>query len=341
MRFDVALRFKPFSHVPGTICLIPGTLWRIRAYPTSVQFLGPLAQEITYTFSHEEILDEFTVIQDLEKKEVRILGKASNRFFSTLIQCREGQLQLIEGKKEPVSIAPLFPQKESPSRPSPRLSMGVHKKQEWERIRQRKELTEVLPFWFYLGNMMPSIEKKDVRHGSLALLDECKHLLKTGQRCELEDRFHHLFLVGFGGLWNPRLCDPEHRGILSNAAHEDPETAILLLKEGAELIKDLFLEQEGDRLQLLPCLFKSFYAGRFIDLSTKEGDRIDLEWSKRLLRRVIIHPAADRTIELAWPKELRHCRVRSNTRDRGYPLKRGEPLHLQANHLLFLDRFEK
>ncbi len=341
MRIDIALRFKPFSHAPGTICLVPGTLWRVQVYPTFATFFGPHGEELSYPFSHRGPLEQFTVEQDLEKREVRIFGKTKEQVLSLCIACREGELEMIDGKKAPIKIGSGVRWKEKNSHECSRLSMGIHKKQEWERVKQYRELTEVLPLWFYLGQMTPCTEQSDSRYGSLLLLDECKHLVATKQRAELEIRLRHLFLAGFGGMFNPRIHDPEHQGILSDAPSEDPKAALLLLSQGAQFIRNLFLAQEEGQLSLLPCLLKSFYAGRFTDLTTQEGDRLDLEWSKGTLRRAILRPTADRTITLQWPKELRHCRVRSSVKDRGHLLKRGESLNLVSNHSLFLDRFEK
>jgi len=345
MHIDIALRFKLFSHVPGTTCLIPGTLWRAQVYPTLIKFFGPLGEKVTYPFSHGGPLEQFTIEQDLEKREVRILGKTGEQFLRSLVFCRKGELEFVEGKNAPLQIASISPWKERSScDTSPRLSMGVHKKQEWEGIKQRRELVEILPLWFYLGAMTPHVETQDtqgVRRGSLMLLDECKHLLETRQRRELEIRLRYLFLAGFSGMFNPRMHDADHQGILSDVPEEDLKTALLLLSEGAQSIRGLFVSQADGRLSLLPCLLPSFYAGRFVNLFTEDGDGLDLEWSKGMLRRAILRPVADRTVMLEWPKELRHCKVRSSLKDRGRTLKRGEPLELHSHQPLFLDRFEK
>ncbi len=333
MHIDIALRFKPFSHLPGTTCLIPGTQWRVQIFPTFARLISPSGKEVRHAFSHQGPLEDFTVVQDLEKNEVRMFGKCAGKYIRYILRSQEGTISLFEDKKDPLLLVktPVFAQNPNKER----LSMGIHKKQDWEGMRRRLDMAEILPIWFSLGKRTPCDAQNPA--GSAKLLEECQSLLSN--RHLLETRFRHLFLAGFSGLFDPRIHDPEHQGILSDQPVEDLHGSLQLLSGGAKLIRAMFFSQEQNTWLLLPCLLPSFHAGRFVDIETQEKDLLSLEWSKGLLRRVIIHPSSDHSVVIDWPKELRHCRMRANEQMR--PFQRGETLELKKGQPIFLDCFQK
>jgi hypothetical protein len=262
----------------------------------------------------------FTVQQDLEKQEVRI--------FAPRLDCRIAKGKIWENK-ECVLELPLGALTENKLE---RFSMGVHKAQEWEKIRKRLDLSEVLPLWFHLGQMTPA-GNEGQKKGALLLLEECLKSRAAKDKLQLEKSLKHLFISGFGPMFDPRVHDPERRGIIPNT-EEDTAAALSLLKEGAQLIRSLLFTQDENRWQILPCLLPHFHSGRF------QGGQLDLEWSNRRLKKVILHPTCDQEIILEWPRDLHVCRMRRHLKEKGKSLQNEEPLFLQKNQVVYLDRFE-
>ena len=84
MRIDIAARFKPFSHCPGTYVLLPGSTLRLQIFPTRLHvddLAGPLPVSLaTIDFDLTGPVDEFSIQQDLERGNVRVWGKTSSGF---------------------------------------------------------------------------------------------------------------------------------------------------------------------------------------------------------------------------------------------------------------------
>ena len=320
MHIDIALRFKPYSHEPGTVCLIPGTPWRVQAFPTFIRLFGPEGENFEYRFSHQGIVEGFTIVQDLEKKQVRVFGRPK-------LDCRIAQGKIWENN-QPMLELPFstMPQKIE------RFSMGIHKAQEWEGIRRRLDLTEILPLWFHLGQMTPVVEKQ--KKGTLLLLEECQNYRVSKEKLLLDKALKHLFLSGFGRMFDPRVHDPEHRGIVKQE-EPDPEAALSLLQEGSQLIRSLVFTQKENCWQILPCLLPHFHSGRF------QCEQLDLEWSNTKLKKIILHSPYDQEVSLEWPAGLSICRMRKDLKEKGSVFKREQPLCLSKNQIIYLDRFEK
>ncbi len=283
MKIKIAERLRPFCHLPGTACLIPWTSWKVVAYPTVLKFENLLTHE-----TREQKLDwkgpvsNFTVELDLEKGVVWIYGHTAEGYRKHKIDQEADFSTSLE-----------------------RLSLGMSKKLDWELVRRRGDLREILPVWFRLGQMVP----ETTTEGEI--------------RC-----FHQLFLTGFEGILSPRLEDKDHLGF-SPILFTSP---LALLREGSRKIRSLFFQQEGSKWSFLP--ESTFHAGRFIHLQTEEGDTLDFEWSKHLLRRVIIHAAQTREIVLELKKPLKTFRLNKK-------LRRVGSLLLEQGKTYFLDRFEK
>lgn len=329
MHIDIALRFKPFSHEPGTICLIPGTQWRVQAFPSKLQFFGPNEEKIEHFFSHRGPQKGFTIQQDLERKELRIFGQPD-------LNCSIIGNEVWENKKKVL----VLPFQSLAVHEVERLSMGVHKAQDWQGIRSRLDLKEILPFWFRLGQITPR-EFPKVKKGSLEFLEKCKTFFENKQKISLEETLKLLFLAGFGRMFNPRLHDVDCQGILNETVSEDPKASLALLGEGAELIRQLFFRQKGSKWFILSLLLPHFHSGRITHIKTGEKDLLDLEWSNGNLRRMTIQSKSDHEIEVVWPKEITSYRVRCGARDRGKTLKSQDLLSLKKEQSYYLDHFRK
>src|SRR3989344_6077351 len=147
---SIALRLRPFSHRPGTTVVIPKTPWQVQVFPTLLRFTHLISFE---TF--EKNLDiqgpmlDFTVELDLEKCCVRFFGHAA-----------KGYHQLVFTEKDVPSSLLLQESKE-------RLSLGMHKRLDWELVCRRRDLKEIFPVWFRLGQLVPFVETPHVGTATL------------------------------------------------------------------------------------------------------------------------------------------------------------------------------
>ena len=128
MKISIFERCNPFSHKPGTRCLIPGTREVVSAFPAKI---------------NDEFLDvegpvkEWTVFQDLERARIQIRGRAKNGMFT-----RE-----IPGISLPKKA---------------KLSFGAHKAQVMEKVIERCDPAEFLPLWHALAQYYPAEPSKDL-----------------------------------------------------------------------------------------------------------------------------------------------------------------------------------
>jgi hypothetical protein len=131
----------------------------------------------------------------------------------------------------------------------------------------------------------------------------------------------------------PRLSDGDHQGIIEGGDFKG--SPLVLLTEGYSLIRSLFFEERAESLAFLPELPPQFHAGRLLNLQTSKGDRIDFEWSKKVLRRVVIRPGSSRELFLDLQKPLKSLRCNQARQAHDAPLR------LEVGKTVSLDRFEK
>ncbi|MEX1012586.1 MAG: hypothetical protein WD595_06670 [Waddliaceae bacterium] len=281
MKISIVNRFKPFSHTPGVKLLLPGTDQFFQVYPEKI-----ITGDTEIPLDIKGPVKNFTVEQDLEKGSIRVFGHSSTGYFEKKIANPSYQ------------------------KPKERLSLGVHKAQEWDLVKKRQMMSEILPFWHFLGQVTPI--KPSHREGTAALLDRS---------------LEHLFLAGFEGILSPRLQDTDYQGFdLDMPKAGDP---LILLTEGAKMIKSLFLQEEPEYFHILPRLPSEFHCGR---LTTPE---IDMEWSKHKLRKLIVRTSKP----LLLPKEIKRFRLKGDHREKGEWILRDQ--QLPSRKVLVLDRFER
>jgi len=328
-------RSMPFSHRPGISCLVPGTHLIVKIYPVRLSFF----QADTLLFHHdldwEGPVFDFTVQLDLERLQVRVFGHTQKGFLRYVLQRKDNAIKL-SGRILPYALQEdlLVPSTE-------RLSLGMHKKQEWERVVSRLDFKEIFPLWLRLGQVTPPVLLSSVQ-GTLRLLQDCQALVHEGRKNDIIAAFKKLFLAGFEGMLVPRLFDTDYQGILSAEEGTKNGSALALLTQGAAVIRSLFFQEKNGIISLLPCLPPEFHAGRFVDLRTLAGDRLDIEWTKKEMRRVILYPASQ-AVHLQFPKHLKRCRVRSARKEKGriYVLKDGLLPIIATGRTVWIDCFQK
>ena len=226
--------------------------------------------------------------------------------------------------------------------PQERLSLGIHKAQDWDLVCRRQEMQEILPVWLRLSSFIPKVEDPRRSEGTLLPLIECEEILKQDKKIEIIPALQRTFLVAFSNIMLPRLEDEQFQGIVFSDLKISPDLSpLLLLQRGGALIRSLFFQEESNTVSLLPHLPPQLFAGRYIGIKRKNGDLIDLEWSKKLLQRVIYRSTESQTLLLSLQKSIRRFRLRHNERSRGITVQHGDKITMQAGEKIFLDRFEK
>lgn len=320
MKLSISERYRPFSHTPGVLCLIPGTSYYVQVFPASLRLFDldkKLIKEIKWEV--EGPLTDFTVFQDLEKGVVTVKSREMSYHILPSLE--------ITNQKHP----PRF------SLSKERLFLGVTKQLEWEKIKRRGELREIFPLWFALGNPidLPLLQK---RIGIFSLLDACESAIKKNRPETILEPFYTLFLAGFSGLFVPRREDEEHQGLPFPTPGLGKENPLYLLSEGARLIKSLFFAEEKEQISLLPHLPPEFFSGRCVDFNCFCGT-FSFEWTKKELRQLFLKASKD--AELRVDMSLSSFRLKNAKADKGQRMKRGELLEIKSGSLYLLDQFQK
>jgi hypothetical protein len=160
----------------------------------------------------------------------------------------------------------------------------------------------------------------------------------TGQLLK-EGRLADFFYAGFVGILSPRVNDPYHLGLVPELKNAENLCPIGYLHEGARQIEALFFREEENALFFLPKPPKELHAGRCTSLITSCGDQIDFEWSKKELKKVILHCKKSRRVFLMLSPRLKSYRLRKGRFDPGELRWASDPVQLEENTILFFDRF--
>jgi hypothetical protein len=301
---------------------------------------------------------DFTVQQMLEEGSVKVFGFAKQGYFRySLKQQDEGLCLFFEklpeegitihfsGLSEKIESARkiiLHPKKENDFSISlERLSLGNNKSQDWSSIRKRCDLTEIFPIWLRLGQILPSMNGSYEVQGVFALLENCKSAIDHLRKDLIKQSFTDLYLAGFHSMMCPRLFDDEYQGIAPVSSAALPFSALHLLSQGSKMIRSLFFQENVDVYHLLPCLPAEFHSGRLIGIKTSSGDRIDFEWSKKMLKKVVITVARDKHLHLSLQKDIRAFRLKKSLSERGAAISVGSAITCKAGDVIYLDKFQK
>ncbi len=324
----IAERLHPFSHQPGTHLMLPGSQHSLQIFPTLLRLYDHHTLIGEVTFSLTGPVRDFTIIQDLERLEVRVFGHTREGYFRYV--CKKGaplSLQMVKGNlalKTNLSLGESLPLQV----PAERLSLGSHKAQDWMLMQRRLLLEELLPLWFRLGMITPAPTTKV---GEDDLLGVCRKAIEERRTEAIGPAFLNLFLAGFSGLFVPQLEDALHQGFTLPPLRSHSQ--LFLLTEGARLIRSLFIQQEGNRIALLPALPAEFHSGRMVGIECPPFGQIDMEWSKKELRRLILRATSDGEISFVFRPELKEFRLGKNF------IPCGTPLIIQKGKEYQLDNF--
>lgn len=349
MHIDIAQRLRPYSHTAGTCCLIPGTHFSVQVFPCLLRIHdvsgidSVLIAEIPIHLQGP--VDQFLVTLDLERGWVRVEGRSLKGFFRYLIAASSSlnNLVLVVEKSPEEPLFSKLPSrvsvvsKEHPLYNPPgteRLSLGNHKAQDWDLVMRRQDLTEVFPAWLRLGQLMSPAKDPIAYEGTAALLKSCEVQIKSGHPERILPAFQNLFKAGFYSLLMPRLKDDQYQGIAPEVA-KPSISPVSLLQAGARLIRCLFIDIQSDHIRILPALPPEFHSGRLLHAKVGELGFVDMEWSKKSIRRMVFHALKEGSVTFRFHPDIKKYRLQGDSY-----LSNGESIDIQAGQSYELDRFQ-
>lgn len=339
-RIKVAQRLRPFTHLPGTRAILPGSDLRLRLFPTRVE----IENQGALSLSLPAPMQNFTACMDLEQPALRFWGNTAAGFVRWALKATERSVELVCDKAPPGAqfswgdrpIQPaesLFPLEGVKQLSSERLSLGNHRQPLWERLAESADLTAILPLWLRLGQSTPAI-RFPTAGGTASLLLQIAEAAPE-RKGEL---FRTLLRTGFDGLLSPRLSDSDHWG------HTFPpllpgSSPLALLTEGARLLRSLLFQQKGREIAILPSCLPEFHAGRYLDIDCDGEATLHFEWTKKCIRRLIFTPRVSGEWNFLFRGAVRQFRLRPSGSNRGGFFAVDTPLSFEAGHNYFFDHF--
>lgn len=362
MNITIAHRMRPFSHEMGSIFLLPNSHFKVEVFPTLLRFtdLESRIEPIEIRLFLKGPIQSFTAELDLETGSICVFGRTLDGYIRYSLFYKASELLLLCEKtpsilqlqykttlsqlkpKQTFAIPVPFCLKESQGLQE-RLHLGVHKAQDWDLMQRRFNLQELFPFWLALAQWISPIAYEDYDQGMFSLIHKCQTAIEKKEKLQIINCFKNIFLAAFEGVFVPRLFDSDYQGILDIEDKVLPAVALLL--QSAKLLRRLFFVEEENIFSILPCVPPELHCGRLIQLQTTKLDRIDIEWSKKRLRRMFIQTSNTRPIVCQLPKGISICRLRVHKKDQGQklPVTKEGILQIPAlAHLkAWLDCFEK
>lgn len=347
MQIKVAQRYRPFTHAPGSYVLLPDTSTRLQIFPALIKVddlseaLPKAVREIP--LSIDGPVEDFTVQQDLERRQILVWGNTRSGFMRYQILSHGNNDIQFKWEKVPNSISPESNAAQAAAGAAgqgERLSLGSHKAQCWEKMNQRNEMTDILPLWLMLGSMTPSSDNWEWT-GTASLLRDCEQAIQQRDIEQIAKKFKSLFLAGFETGLSPTLIDLKHQGFhLPPVGPTQSTSPLLLLTDGAKLIRSLFIQRQENHLHILPALPVEFHCGRYIRIQYDDGISIDLEWSKKTIRRMILHSTRSAELIFHFQKGIKRFRLSEQGSNQSRLLDCNSPVVIEAGKRLFFDCFE-
>ncbi len=327
----IAERLRPFSHQAGIRFVLPMSSIAVQVFPTRLFFSDLEGKNASFhhDFDFRGPIKQFTAQLDLEKGHLCVFGFTQSGYMRYFLKAEKEGVVLEMDKPHPGRLSFPLAMTECRCEHRERLSLGEHKAQDWEEIKRRLDLKEIFPHWFALSHCMPG--------GQLShpLLEECRSVIAKREKVKVLEAFESLFLASFEGVLVPRLIDLEYQGILPQG--EIKGFPLPILTEGGKLIRSLFISEDQGAVGLLPCLPPEFHCGRMIGLKSSRGDFLDMEWTKKALRKVRIEATGEMALKL--PKGIVSCRMKMGRTLEKLSVDKEGRVFLPAKKTIFLDRF--
>lgn len=339
MNITIAHRMRPFSHKIGSIFLLPNSHFKVELFPTLLRFtdLENRMDPIEIRLFLRGPVQSFTAELDLETGSICVFGTSLDGYIRYRLSYKDAELLLFCEKapsilqlQQALTLLQLKPKQtlaipipfcvKEPQSLQERLHLGIHKAQDWELIKRRFNVQEIFPFWLALAQWIPSISYEGKEKEMFTLIRKCQVAIEKKEKTQIIGCFKNVFLAAFEGMFVPRLFDSDYQGIMDHLEDKTLSVTDLLL-QSAKLLRTLFFVEEKHLFSILPCLPPELHCGRIIQLQTTKLDRIDIEWSKKRLRRMFVQTSTSRALTYQLPKEISSCRLRVHRKDKGQKLQ--------------------
>lgn len=360
MRIEIAERLHPFAHCPGMSFVLPNSQLSVQIFPALLR-VRDLAHPVPQVLADVHLdlkgpLTDFTALLDLERQELRVFGESAHGYFRYILKAQGLKGMTLSVDKAPqtdiscsssgiwtVAKTSVPPPAYSPD-PLERLSLGSHQKQDWELIRRKGSWHAIFPIWYRLGQLIPTDPILGKSNGTALLLDECRCAIAAHAPEKILEKFRTLFLAGFEGVLSPRLVDADFQGLICQGQNLSSEqdlqgSPLTLLVEGAKLIRSLFLKETETAISLLPELPPEFHCGRFLHVKCGRQGVLNMEWSKKAMRRMTFAALENQKIRFLFSQKM--CRLRTSYQDAGQDYYAGTELEIEAGRSYWFDCFQK
>ena len=350
MALTSTLRFRPFSHISGAKCLLPGSSLAVQAFASCLDVFDEEIRLSRLRFLDLGPLEQFTVLQDLEAGKIVVSGFAKAGFVRYVIQAQqEAKSWAIHFEKLPSELCVLHNDKEQQIaqgqtlafgtalpvilKERERLFLGVDKSQEWPQVVRRCHIPEVLPFLYWLSQSV--ILPVTSAQNEPSLIKNLQEAIEQKKGGEVLEHVKAWLIAGFGQERMPRRLDAGYHGYSLPVAQNTQTSALTLLAELQPLIRSLFFQEQKGIYSLLPLLPPECPSGTLSDIITSKGHKFSIEWTKHLLRRVQITAACDDELSLSLQKELTGFRCEH------HHFSAPSSLKIRKGQVYLLDNFQK
>ncbi len=355
MRIKIDQKYSPFTHVPGSFLMIPKSMYRMQVFPTKLCIEHVDTKKVTeLDVLITGPIKNFTVICDLEKGCVRISGTSIEGYFYYTIFAAEESIDLhvkrspkagmtfrIGSKQHHLSLKEThYIIKEnsiSLIETKERISFGNFKQQDFDKIKSRQDISEIIPLLMFYERYLPQkIKPLDI---SIPLMDELERFIAAKDRMKLEQAILNIFNAHFDGILTTVFLDKNHLG-LTAVVDSNGNNSLVLLKKLIDLLKTLFVHIDDKDIYILPSLPVSLHAGRYTDINA--GDiSLGIEWSKKLIKKMEVSSKIAGKYRLHLQRDIKSYRIRKNTKERGTKMRVSNSFMIPDEGILYLDRFEK
>lgn len=364
----ISEKFRPFSQQPGISVPYPLLKLVFVIYPTQIKILDWKKKQktlLTIDFNFKSPCKSFSVFSDLLKQEIEIhchlednfakmklaLDEKKQCFYLTLLRYKEERLGFEVKRPSRTSILNRQLTKKKPlvlfkdlnfsivKKPE-LLFLGSHKKQEIEKIFQRKDLREFLPLWYLWGQFCKVQSKAEKKDGTLVFLNELTETIEQKKHDKIGSILKNMMATSFAPMMVPHLEDFRHWGFHLPKDDTSKASPWLLFSELYTVIRKFFVCYENSNLYLLPHLPPELFCGKLRQV--QEGDlMLHLEWTKKTIRRMMITSSKSSTITLHFAAGIKTFRLRIGEQDRGTRFKNHHEITIKRNKVYFFDNFEK
>ncbi len=336
MRIDILKHATVILHTPGTPLLIPSTPYIVTAYPTCIvidNFQTKQKTEVSIEIPGKSL--EFNVKADLEKGYVEIAGRSHKGFYRACVERKDTDLHIYPHKGcgfQEVRL-PFERYVKNESQLTSRLSFGVHKSLDWAKVVSRDDMLEMLPLLFAVSKGYRSAHES----GDSLLQQLLRTTCDPEARGSLLSHLKDCVRASMKGVFAPFGHDPEHWGYTLPASNLSTSEFLGLMNE---TILNMFIQRSEGVLSILQALPVEAHSGRLIGIELS-GLGIEIEWTKKKIRRLFIDAFTSQEIYLKLPDGLKSFRMRTSKQEKGVIHSSGLPLSLQAGNRYYLDHFER